>query len=297
MNPSFFRNHHQFLMALLLMQAPDAGSGGINATAVKPDVGGDWPESGADLPEQMLGDFKILLPGISVFRLPANLAQLWHLITVEDKNPKSKTFGQTVERWQLKLDRSNPLIIESSARAGDIGDALTANFSTVPRPRGKKDDPATAWVADTAYLLDTALADKSRPADPELLKATINKYAGKSVRLQHGLSGQCRADRTVRLEYLDPTDTTFAAEQREQRRVIMEEVDATGAPTGRKGCGKRYYTRDFENKAPRSVDDKYFTEIECSGSYKDGAGVMQPCGAIVRGFPSVDGFLPPLGAK
>lgn len=264
---------------------------GVMSTAVRPDVSSDWPEG--DLPEQMLGDFSILMPSISVFQMPRDIAGLWHTIEAEDTNPRSKTKGQKVIRRMLKFDRSNPLVIVEGPNSGDV---LTANFSTHPRARGKKTDPSTQWVSDIAYLLVVALQDNSRPVGDEAIEKRINEYAaaGRTIRLQHGLSGQCRPDKVVRLEFIDPTDTTYAAEGRQPRTVMLDD------PQGRKGCGARYYTRDFKNPTPTSLKDQYFTEVQCDHDVQvidpaTNTPVTMKCNAIVRGFPSVDGFLPPLG--
>lgn len=276
--------------------APAAG--GINSTAVRPDVTGDWPEG--ELPEQMMGDFSVLMPDISTFRLPANLAQLWAPFEVDDTNPRSKTKGQKVQRYMLKFTREHPLVIIEGPKSGDV---LTGTVSTSPRARGKKDNPQTAWVSDAVYLLVEGLGSTARPVGDEALMAEINKYAGQPVRIKHGLSGQCRPDRVVRLEFQDPTDLNFAAEARAPRTVVLEDPGdpATSTPP-RKGCGKRYYTRDFENKAATSVADKYFTEVQCEGQIVGPITVENPtghysCDAIVRGFPSIEGFVKPVAVK
>lgn len=285
------------VIADVLRQQPDAAAGGaagINNTGARPDVGSDWPEG--DLPAQAMGDFKTLMPAISTFQLPANLAQLWAPIVVEDTNPKSKTKGQKVERRALKFTREHPIVIVEGPNSGDV---LTGTVSTAPRARGKKDNPATAWVSDAVYLYVNGLLGGKRPQPlrqagsnehpDQPLMDEINKFAGKTVRIRHGLSGQCRPDKVVRLEYGDPTDQTFAAENRPQRTLVLEDA------TGRKGCGARYYTRDFENPAATSLVDKYFTEVTCSGTFANAAGQQEECGAIVRGFPSIEEFLAPVG--
>ena len=49
-------------LANVLTMMPGAGSGpgGLHSTAPRVDVGGEWPEG--DLPEQMGGAFKVLMP-------------------------------------------------------------------------------------------------------------------------------------------------------------------------------------------------------------------------------------------
>jgi hypothetical protein len=107
-----------------------------------------------------------------------------------------------------------------------------------------------------------------------VLKATINKYAGKTIRIEHGLSAHCRPDA---VRYIDDPS-------KPGQGTIKD-------PTGAKGCGDdskrraddkgkkgRYYTKDFKD-----AEGKYQTEVECLD-----------CPAILRGFPSVERFLPPL---
>jgi hypothetical protein len=297
------RPFHSFLMlADVLSQAPGAAgqATGINSTAVRPEIGVDWPAEG-ELPQQNFGDFQTLMPAALTFQLPLNLAQLWHPFEAEDKRPGSKTYGQKVERWMLKFDKANPLIVSNGPHTGQ---PLTATIGTNPRPRGgKTDDPKTPWVADTSYLLAVCLKDPRRPVSVEELKAILNSYAGKEIRLKTGLSGQCRPDAVVREYFYDPTDTTFQAEGREQKTVVLEN------PGGRKGCGARYYTNPsknrptaFKNPSPKDLTDQYFTEIQCSGEIPNplfgqiGQPEKVPCNAVIRGWPSIDEFLPPLGA-
>lgn len=262
-----------------LEQAPLTAPGGLHNTAPRTDVGGDWPEG--DLPEQMGGEFKLLQPGIDVFRLPTNLAQLFSLKAYEDQNPRSKTKGQQVERLVLKLDRSNPLVIVSGPRMGDV---LTGTITSNPRARGKKDNPQTVYVSDLAYLLEVSLGDKSRPTGNTALMQTLARYAGKDVRLEHGLSGFCNPEHVVKLPYQNPVAG--------QPDVIAED------PQGRKGCGKRYYTSAFKSPAPADVQHLYDGDLQCSNvipNPADGGATQIECGAIVRGFAQIEKFLPPLG--
>lgn len=259
---------------------------GLNDTTMRTDVGGDWPtDAAADMP-QMGGAFKLLMPAQDEFRLPANLAQLFSIKAYEDTNPRSATKGQQVERLVLTFDRSNPLVITSGPRMGDV---LTKTITSNPRPRGKKDNPSTMWVSDLVLLLDTSLNDKSRPggataqiANQALMNALV-KYAGKTVRLDHGLQGSCNPNHVVRLVYQDPADAN---------KVVVAED-----PTGRKGCGARYYTSAFKNPNPATLDDLYDSEINCTGKVPQSDGSVTDCGAVVRAFPEIERFLPPLGTK
>ena len=259
---------------------------GLNDTTMRTDIGGDWPADAATDMPQMGGQFKLLMPAQDEFRLPANLAQLFTVAPYEDTNPRSATKGQQVDRLVLKFDRSNPLVIVSGPRMGDV---LTKTLTSNPRARGKKDNPSTMWVSDLVLLLDTSLNDKSRPggapaqqANQALMQALV-KYAGKTVRLDHGLQGSCNPNNVVRLVYQDPADAA---------KVVVAED-----PPGRKGCGARYYTNAFKNPNPATLDDLYDSEINCTGKIAQPDGTTVECGAVVRAFPEIERFLPPLGIK
>lgn len=260
-----------------------AAAGNVNEPVV-PGGGEEWPEG--DLPEQMGGPRSTLMPGQSDFRLPANLSQLWHDVAIEDTRPYlpsgqvNPNKGKKVARKQLKLDRNNPLVVVGGKQDGE---PMTATFSTNPRVRGKKDDPKSPWISDVAYLLDICLQDKSRPNTPDAVVATVNKYAGKTIRLEHGLTAQCRDDK---VRYI---------------MVVTSEGESTiPDPTGTKGCGKRWYTKDFKNPETGQYD----TEIACTcGAVKPevaaqlqaaGQPVPAPVVVVLRAYESVERFLPPI---
>lgn len=265
-------------------QQPDAASGGVNSPAPRTDLSVEWPDE-ADLGSLQLGGQRTtLLPGIDTFRLPDALTQLWHDVEVEDTRPflangqPNPNIGQKVKRRQFKCDRNTPLVIVGGPHDGE---PMTANFSTSPRPRGKKDDPKTPWVSDLAMLLEVSLGDKSRPKTAPELEAAINRYAGKTIRVEHGLTGQCRPDRVryILVQTQEPVDPTNPA-------AGVKTVESTiQDPSGQKGCSERYYTKDFKNPEAKPGEPAYDTEIQCD------------CGAVLRGFESVDRFLPPLGQQ
>lgn len=239
----------------------------INSTAARPDIGGEWPEG--DLPEQMGGQRTTLLPGIDTFRLPANLAQLWHDVEIEDtreflgNGQNNPTFGQKVKRKQLKCDRSNPLVVVGGALDGE---PMTVTWTSNPRRRGKKDDPKAPFISDLAYVLEIGLNDKSRPTTVDGLVAAINRHAGKTIRLEHGLTAQCRPEKV--------------------RYILVKTAEGESTmqdPSGTKGCGARYYTKDFKNPEAKPGEPQYDTEIACD------------CNAVLRGFEQVERILPPLG--
>jgi hypothetical protein len=245
--------------------------GDVN-TPVGTDVAGEVWNDGA-LPAQGFGDNETLMPGIDTFLLPQNLAQLWDTVDAVDTRPGSPTNGQTVKRLRLKFDKNSPLVISEGPKKGET---LTATVTGVARARGKKDDPQTPWVSDLAYLLEIGCGDQSRPKTAQALQAQINKYAGKPVRIEHGLSAHCRPDK-VRYIYVEDGSNKTALD-----------------PAGTKGCGDdgkqredkkgkkgRYYTRDFKDA---ENGGQFVDQIECE------------CGAALRGFPSLERFVPPIGA-
>ena len=232
----------------------------VNTAPVRNDTM-DWPEG--ELPEQGGGFRETLLPGVNTFRLPNPLAPLWDMAAeATDNRPGSPTNGQKIVRPVLKCDKNNPLIIVGGKQDGE---PFTASFSTNARARGKKDAPGTPYISDAAYLLDVGLQDKSRPKTVQELVNAINQYAGREVRLEHGLSAQCRPDRT---RYI----SVNVSEGGVTHTVSQED------PSGQQGCGKRYYTKAFKLE-----DGTYSDQIECE------------CGALLRGFPQVEKILPPLG--
>lgn len=231
---------------------------------------GEWPDG--DLPEQMGGSRQTLLPGQRTFRIPENVAQLWHDVEIEDtreflaSGQPNPTKGQKIKRKQLKFSREAPLIVVGGA---EDGQPMTATFTNNPRPRGKKDDSKTPWISDLAYLLELGLQDKSRPTSAEGLVAAITKHGGRTIRLETGLTGQCRADQAKYIEVVTAEGSS-----------VMQD------PSGAKGCGKRYYTKDFKNPSPALGEPPYDTEVACA---------TPGCGAILRGFENVERVLAPLG--
>lgn len=275
--------HNWQTITQVLLQQP----GDVNSTAPRPDIAGDWPEG--DLPEQMGGARTTLMPNNYTFRLPDNLPQLWHTVEIEDTRPflangqPNPTKGQKVPRRQLKLDRNSPMVVVGGPHDGE---PMTATITNNPRPRGKKDDPKTPWISDLAYLLEISLRDKTRPTTAEALVATINKYAGKTVRIETGLSAQCRPDK-VRYIVVATGNPAFnpAVPETPVGGANSKTIESTMVdPSGTKGCGTRYYTKDFKNPEAKPGEDQYDREIACD------------CNAVLRGFEQIERFLPPLGA-
>ncbi len=241
------------------------------------DPGMEWPEGG-ELPQQMGGQRETLMPGIDEFRLPPDLSRMWHDIAAEDtrqllaNGQPNPTFGKKIARRQLKFDQNAPLVVGGGKLDGL---PMTATCSTNPRPRGKKDDPKTAWVSDVHYLLLIALQDKTFPKSPADVEATVNRYAGGTIRLEHGLTAQCRADKV-----------RYIAVQVDGQQQVMAD------PAGTKGCGARFYTKDFKLDA-----GGYATQAACDcgePSPEQKAQGAMPVTVLVRAFESVDRILPPL---
>jgi hypothetical protein len=253
----------------------------INSPAALADPGVEqWPDG--ELPEQMGGTRTTLMPGIFTFKIPDNLSQLWHEVEIEDSRPylangqPNPTKGQKIKRQQLKFDRNAPLVVVGGQHDGE---PMTATFTNNPRPRGKKDDPKTAWISDLAYFLDIGLQgqikpeQRVRPTSVAAMQAAINKFAGKTVRIETGLTAQCRPDKP---RYIP----VVVMENGQRVETSMQD------PSGQKGCGKRYYTPDFKDPATGAYD----REILCACS-----GAPGDPGAVLRGFENVERILTPLG--
>jgi len=280
------------LLPQVFYSADGAAGSNVNEPAV-PGGGEEWPEG--DLPEQMGGARTTLMPGQNDFRIPMNVAQLWHDVAIENTRPYLPSGqvdpngplanggkGKKVMRKQLKFDRNNPLIVVGGKQDGE---PMTATFSTNPRARGKKDDPKTPFISDVAYMIDISLADKSRPKTPEETVALVNRYAGKTIRLETGLTAQCRDDKV--------------------RYILVATAEGESTipdPNGIKGCGKRWYSKDFKNPDTGVYD----TEIACTcGQPKPevvaqlqaaGQPVPPAVTVVLRAYESVERFLPPLVA-
>lgn len=262
--------------------------------AVAPDIGGgDWPMAGQPLPDQGGGSAReILQPSITTFRLPNNLAQCWQDLEATDmrkvlmNGQANPTTGQKRKFRKLVFDRNNPLVVVGGPLDGA---PLTMVWNTVPRPRGRwdqRDEPSTPWVHDLAYFLEIGLRDASRPTTQAALEATINKYAGKTIRFEHGLKAECRADK---VRYIDVVTRT---PHPENPQVLVESSNVQQDPAGVKGCGKKYYTKDLRDKEAKSGEPQYLTELNCEGKLPDGTG----CRAVIRAFESFERFAPPLGS-
>jgi hypothetical protein len=209
------------------------------------------------------------------------------LLATGQPNPN---FEKNVVRRQLKFDRNAPLVVVGGPHDGDV---MTATFSTNPRPRGKKDDPKTQWISDLAYLLRTGLKDATPVQSAADIEAAINKHAGRTVRIDHGLTAQCRPDKVRYIAVLiaNPSyNPALGVSDANPQSVPTTILD----PSGGMGCGERYYTKDFKNPQTGGYD----TEIACdcgTPTAEQAAQGAVPVTVVLRAFEQVERILPPLG--
>lgn len=179
-------------------------------------------------------------PGAYRFSLPPRLDNLFELFDTEK--------GQ---RLRVIFDRDNPLTIKASSTAGTaVGDTFHTRLSNVKRRRGKE---GSVEASDLDYLL-RALGEKVAPTTNRGYIQALQKYPAKEFGGDITYSFVCNDQRNIRVMGTDG------------RSVEVE---------GRKGCGKKYYTRDVEK-----VDGKMPTEIQCE------------CGAVLRAFANLENLRP-----
>ena len=256
----------------------------VNAPAALADPGMDWPEG--ELPEQMGGMRSTLVPGIYTFRLPANLASHWKEVPITDgralfaNGTPNPTYNQKVNRLQLKLDRNNPLVVVGGPHNDE---PMTTTWTTNPRPRGKKDDLKTPWISDVHYLIGVGFNATDRPKTVDEIKAVVNRYANGLVRLETGLTAQC-----------NPENVRYILVAADGKESTMKD------PSGKKGCGKRYYTKDFKNPTAAPGEEPYDMEIACTcgePTADEVAAGAVPVTVVLRAFEQVERILPPLAGQ
>lgn len=253
----------------------------VNTVAPAADPGMEWPEG--DLPEQMGGLRTTLLPGLYDFRLPSDLSTLWKETPVKDTRQflatgaPNPTFDQQVLRLMLKLDRNTPLLVVGGPHDNQ---PMTWTASGSPRPRGKKDVLTTAWISDLHYLLGVALQSPEKPKTPDEIKAAVNKYANAIIRLETGLTAQC-----------NPENVRYIMVEADGKQQTMKD------PSGKKGCGRRFYTKDFKNPQAGPDESPWDLEIACDcGTPKpeEAAAGVAPVTVVLRAFEQVERILPPM---
>lgn len=231
----------------------------------------------SELPEQGSSALPTVMPGISIFQLPADLLDVIEAFDEQQKNadgsfiyePDPDNPGQqrikVLQRIRLHFTRETPLVIAAPAERKD--QMVTCTISNVPRNRARKNEPPNK-VADLTYLIRTSLADVTSALNsPKAWVQALVRHAGQQFRAEHGLTAHCREDK-VRYIHRPADDPAL-----EDGRGSIED------PTGTKGCGKRYYTSKFRLPA------------EQGGGFSD---IMYcQCGAKLRGFFQIERFLEP----
>lgn len=260
-----------------------------------------------ELPSQGGTYVPTILPAIHHFRLPANIDQCWEAKDYEKKDDQGQVINGpdgkplTEQHLLLKFDKENPMIVVG----GDFdGLPATAVITTMARFRGKKSDPNRPKVSDLTYFLRDALNDQTPIKFRKDYVTAINKYAGKVVRLETGLSAQCDPDR---VRYID-----------DGAGGVVED------PDGHKGCnkaqgpesrdGSRLYTSDFKVTQHQVIDtgetfgtrDEALQAAAATGlgpdrikaitSFSDRAWCKN-CGAALRGFFRIERFCKPLASN
>lgn len=276
-------------------------------------AGEEWPEDGS-VPEQMGGGGPriVLKPGIYDFKLPDSLVQCMHVVKIRDNreylkngtanptgplgqfatvdpNDPTKRLGAEVERLQLKFDRNAPLVVVGGAHDGV---PMTATITSNPRPRGKKADLSTPWISDLAMLVVNSLQDPRRPVEIGHYQQILPAYAGRVVRLETGLTAQCRPDKVRYIQTYVPGPN---GQPEIDPSTGRPKVTTVQDPSGKKGCGKRYYTSDFANPA-----GGFDTAIACTcgtPTPAEAAAGYRPVVVELRGFEQIERFLPPVGAE
>jgi hypothetical protein len=214
-----------------------------------------------------------LKPGKYMAKIPDNVAQL---IVLKDHQD---TEGAPIkQRVAVKFDKANPVLIMGGESDGH---PLTAYVSNVPRPRGKEKIP----VSDLAYYLVHACGLQVNPRTPKEWADAIARTGGLIVPIEVGIQANCDKERDVYVDEvtadpLDPTKTSVTSKQ----------------VAGLKGCGKRYYTRDFHKGGA------YQDRILCAGQVEmpdpvTGTTIKIACGASIRGFNQIDRWLQRDGAS
>lgn len=253
----------------------------INDLNLRDEVTDEVP---SELPEQMGGSsLPTLLPGISLFRIPTTIAQCIEafdeeqkaadgsviMISANDPADPQRMIPKVLQRLRVRFDKDNPLLVVGGPYDGQ---PVGTTISNVPRNRAKKTDPP-ALVADMTYWIRVSMADTASPlSKPKEWLAAILATAGKTFRIEHGLSAQCRKDKVRYIN--DPEDPSG-------RGSIVD-------PSNQMGCDKRYYTKDFRlaNAAPGGPQ---FSDIMYCKT--------PTCQAKLRGFFQIEKFLPPTAGQ
>lgn len=266
-----------------------------------------------ELPAQGGSFTPTILPGRSLFRLPANLDQCWETKDYEKKDAAGNVLhdqatGQPVveQHLLLKMDDENPMII-----VGGPYDGLPAQstITTIARRRGKKSDKDAPMVHDLTYLVRTSLQDQTPVLKRKDWIPLVNKYAGHLVHLEHGLSAQCSPERVRYIDDgsgqgIEDPDGTMGCDHA-AGPAMME--DGTFPASAKKGS--RLYTKDFsvsrvQDTTSGNVYNSRDEAIEAGAQAADLKNVTvfvdtvycKGCGARLRGFFRIEKFLAPLAS-
>ncbi len=270
----------------------------INDLALRDEITDSIP---SDLPEQGGGTaLPVLLPGISIFRIPANVVQAVQTFDEQVKDALGNALvypagttraingmitdlsgttraingmitdlsGQAmvVQRLRVKFDKDIPLVVVGGPNDGQ---PVATSISTQPRNRTRQKGEPPVLVADMTYLIRESLQDKASPlTKPSEWLAAIQKTAGRTFRAEHGLNASCNPDRVRYIH--DPSDASG-------RGAMLD-------PSGQHGCGnggKRLYTSAF--KLPANLGGGFSDIVYCP-----------TCAAKLRGFFQIERFLAPL---
>jgi hypothetical protein len=241
-------------------------TGSINDLQFRDEVEDGQVPSDGKLPE-ISSYVPNLPPAKYVVKIPENIAQL---ITLKDHQEEEG--GPVKQRVILKFDKNNPVVI----MGGEHNEhPLTGYVSNIPRPRGKEKIP----VSDMAYYLVDACGLQVNPRTPKEWVDAVARTGGLLVPIEVGLQARCDVERDVYVDEIvsDPLDPSKSS-------VTSKEVP------GLKGCGKRYYTRDFYKGGA------YQDRIPCTGQRKmtdpaTGQEITVGCGASIRGFNQIERWL------
>src|SRR5712691_11364844 len=221
--PSLSRNQRIKPLETLKHKKQEEGvcsMSGINDLQLRDEVTDSIP---SDLPEQGGGTaLPVLLPGISIFRIPANVVQAVQTFDEQVKDALGNALvypagttraingmvtdisGQAMvmQRLRVKFDKDIPLIVVGGANDGQ---PVATSISTQPRNRTRQKGEPPVLVADMTYLIRESLQDKASPlTKPSEWLAAIQKTAGRTFRVEHGLNASCNPDRVRYIH--DPSD-------------------------------------------------------------------------------------------
>ncbi len=208
------------------------------------DLGNDQIEVPEQLPDQPGRYVPPPQPGSYVFRLPEDMRAIWEPFD-------AASLGGARRVWAV-FDDEHPLTIVQSPDGTRDGETFRQRISNAERARGRDG----VKVSDMTYLLRALGEDTSTLRTNQDFVRALLKHAGETFKADIEYSANCNENRNI---YVQTEEGGF------------EELD-------QKGCGKRYYQRDFDKLKQGGV---YPDRITCEG-----------CGASLRAFPNLTRFAP-----